>query len=85
VVRALKGKIKPSQADLERTFIIIPAGEARNIGVREQNGRKGQRRVLADRRKGERRVVQVPVQVELRVMGERRVGERRVLLDRRKA
>ena len=40
VVRGLKVKAKPSQADLERTFIIIPAGEARNIGVREQNGRK---------------------------------------------
>ncbi len=47
--------------------------------------RKGQRRVLADRRKEERRVVQVPVEVELRVTGERRDGERRELLDRRKA
>jgi len=46
--------------------------------------RKTLRRVTPDRRKGERRVKQIPVQVQKRVTGERRKGERRVLAGRRK-
>ena len=41
------------------------------------------RRVTEDRRKGERRVMQVPVDVERRVTRDRRRSERRVLADRR--
>jgi hypothetical protein len=44
-----------------------------------------ERRVTPDRRKGERRVKQVPVDIERRVTGERRKGERRGLADTRKA
>ena len=49
-----------------------------------QEKRRAERRVLGDRRKGERRVMQVPVEVERRVGGEQRKGERRVVPDRRK-
>jgi hypothetical protein len=41
------------------------------------------RRVTEDRRKGERRVRQVPVDIERRVTGDRRKAERRALADRR--
>jgi len=41
------------------------------------------RRVTGDRRKGEQRVMQLPVEPERRAAGERRKGERRVLPDRR--
>jgi hypothetical protein len=49
-----------------------------------QEKRRAERRVLGDRRKGERRVMQVPVAVERRAGGERRKEERRVQPDRRK-
>ena len=41
------------------------------------------RRVTEDRRMGERRAMQVPVDIERRVTGDRRRAERRVLVDRR--
>ena len=50
-----------------------------------QERRQEQRRVTVERRKGERRVMQVPVKTEQRVTGERRKGERRVLENKRKA
>jgi hypothetical protein len=49
-----------------------------------QERRQEQRRVTVERRKGERRMMQVPVNTERRVSGERRKGERRVLADKRK-
>jgi len=50
-----------------------------------QERRQEQRRVTVERRKGQRRVMQVPVNTERRVTGERREGERRVPEDKRKA
>jgi hypothetical protein len=48
-----------------------------------QEKRRAERRVLGDRRKGERRVMQVPVEAERRAGGDRRKGERRAVPDRR--
>ena len=47
--------------------------------------RHRQRRVLAERRQGERRAQQIPVGMARRVSRERRMDERRSLFDRRKS
>lgn len=58
-------------------------GEPTLEGGRMGEKRRILRRVTGDRRKGERRVVQLPVETESRAAGERRKGERRVPPDRR--
>ena len=45
--------------------------------------RRTLRRVTEDRRKGERRAMQAPVDMERRATGDRRKAERRLLADRR--